>query len=169
MRFICIFVVIAALAIGAVCFMITKSEDKPAASEKPGVSAAIEKADKAMSGEPSKNTEGVRNASFSQDEPKTEAVTKSITSNVVDKPTDEKPAKTATPEEESKETPSEPLSYGAIKPVAGDANPQVAMTLEALKTGKNPERVSLMAKLPPFDPAIYQRDPASYLSDHRPL
>ena len=45
-----------------------------------------------------------------------------------------------------------PLDYGNIKPVPGDANKLVAQAIEAMKTGRNPERLSPLIAPQKFDP-----------------
>lgn len=59
--------------------------------------------------------------------------------------------------------PSDPR-FGSIKPVKGDANPQAASVLEALKSGAQPERLSLMhPPSKPFDQSAFEANPKAYL------
>lgn len=58
-----------------------------------------------------------------------------------------------------------PLNYGRVVPVKVDGNPQAASVLEALKTGRNPERLTAMLPAPPFDKEKFLADPQSYLRE----
>ena len=52
-----------------------------------------------------------------------------------------------------------------VQPVKGDTNPQTRSVMEALKSGKHPERLSvLIPPKEPFDKAKFEADPEKYLS-----
>lgn len=55
-----------------------------------------------------------------------------------------------------------------VQPVAGDAHPQAASVAEALKTGKHPERLSMMVEPAIFDAGQYALNPQSYLDTIEP-
>ena len=84
-------------------------------------------------------------------------------------PTDASPV---LPAEETAETPRTerpaPIDYGTIEAVKAADYPQVALAIEALKTGKHPERLSPMIAPPPFDQAAYDQDSEAYLKDIAP-
>lgn len=56
------------------------------------------------------------------------------------------------------------VDIGTTPRVPVDANPQVKSVVEALKTGKNPERVSSLILPKPFDQATYLANPDAYLN-----
>lgn len=60
------------------------------------------------------------------------------------------------------------LEYGRTPPVKSDANPQVKLVSEAIRTGKHPERLSVLHPPAPFDWAKYQADPEKYLAVPEP-
>ena len=55
-----------------------------------------------------------------------------------------------------------PMDYGHFAPVKGDANPQAASVMEALKTKSHPERLSVLIAPEPFNKAKYDADPDLY-------
>jgi len=57
-----------------------------------------------------------------------------------------------------------PNDYGRVQPVRTDVNAQVASVAEALKSKRNPERLSPLIPPKPFDPEAYKKDSAPYLS-----
>lgn len=57
---------------------------------------------------------------------------------------------------------------GVNPPIRGDANPSVKSAIEALKTGKYPERLSAMALPKDFDPKRYAANPQEYLDTIEP-
>ena len=66
----------------------------------------------------------------------------------------------AKPNVKSKE--SSPHS-GGLPAIKVDANPNIESIVEAVKTGKHPERLSPLAKPTPFDPEAFTADPDAYL------
>ncbi len=56
------------------------------------------------------------------------------------------------------------IDIGTTPKVPVDANPQVKSVVEALKTGKHPERVSSLITPKPFDQAAYLADSNAYLN-----
>jgi hypothetical protein len=48
--------------------------------------------------------------------------------------------------------------------VPGDINPQVASVVEAVRTGKYPERLSIAVDPKPFDPSKFAANPQEYLN-----
>jgi hypothetical protein len=77
-------------------------------------------------------------------------------------------ATTESSDEGSAPNPDDPFSYGKLPTVKGDANEDVKSVVETIKSGKNPERVSVLMPPKKFDPAAYQRDPQGYLQTVEP-
>jgi hypothetical protein len=58
--------------------------------------------------------------------------------------------------------PADPLAAAPVVPA--QFAPQVASVVEAVRTGKHPERLSIAIDPAPFDATAYARDPQAYLS-----
>lgn len=67
----------------------------------------------------------------------------------------------AAPKPVAQPDPSKPW---VVQPVKADANAQAASVSEALKTGKYPERLSMMVSPKPFSAEAYAKDPAGYVN-----
>ena len=64
--------------------------------------------------------------------------------------------------------PNDDVDPGPLPRIAGDLNPEVAKVVEALRSGENPERLSVLAKPDSFDREAYESDPEEYLSTPEP-
>lgn len=62
----------------------------------------------------------------------------------------------------------EPLNVGVAPAIPRDANPQVASVVEAIETGRHPERLSALIAPAPFDAAAFRADPEAYLNVSEP-
>ena len=67
-------------------------------------------------------------------------------------------------EKDDYKTDEPPMKHrSTIQPVKGDTNPQTRSVMEALKSGKHPERLSvLIPPKEPFDKAAFEADPKAY-------
>lgn len=72
--------------------------------------------------------------------------------------------RTARPRTDAKGDKSMEFDVGVSPKIPGDANPHVKSVVEALKTGKNPERISSLVLPKPFDKASYLANPEGYLN-----
>lgn len=72
--------------------------------------------------------------------------------------------RSARPRTDAKGDKSMDIDIGTTPKVPVDANPQVRSVVEALKTGKYPERVSSLITPKPFDQATYLANPTAYLN-----
>lgn len=63
---------------------------------------------------------------------------------------------------------AEPFDVGTTPPIPRDANPQVASVVEAIETGRHPERLSALIAPAAFDEAAFRANPEAYLNVSEP-
>jgi len=80
--------------------------------------------------------------------------------------TDIRPAKP--PSDASKLPPPKDIDYGTTQPVPPELNPQVKSVVEAVRSKKHPERLSVAIAPKPFDRKAWQADPQTYLDTVEP-
>ena len=72
------------------------------------------------------------------------------------------------PSAQTPEPAAAPATPWVVQPVAANANPQAASVAAALKSGTQPERLSMMVQPAPFSAEAYARDPRAYLDTVEP-
>lgn len=71
-------------------------------------------------------------------------------------------------ETENPKKSDDPFDYGKTPPVKGGANENVKSVVEAVRSKKNPERLSVLINPKPFDPEAYLQNPQFYLNTIEP-